>query len=580
MTVPGAGYQLDVPRTAVDAARFEDLSAQGRAALEADEPERASRLLSEALALWRGEVLSDLSDLGFVDSFSRRLTEVRLAATEDWVEAELAQGHHASLVPELGRLVRQNPLRERLQGQRMLALYRSSRQVDALAAYRTVRAVLGEELGIDPGPELQALHERMLRQDPGLAPRHTGADESRDGVPVAADEAAGSSTPPTSPGGRRVRAPRLRGRGRRGLALAAVVALAAVLIGAGTYRIARSGEVTPLPPNSVGAVTLDGVDGEAIEVGASPVALTHAGGSVWVADQGEQSVVRIDPTTRRVVQRIHGVGTGPEAIASSGQDVWVAAGTDGSIARINIAASKLVSSIPVGAQPAAVAASPTAVWVANSGDNTVQRIDPVTGKADKAIPVGDGPDGLALDGTTLWIANGRSGTLTQLDTRTGERAAEDILVDAGPSAIAVTSTDVWVANQLAQSVSRVSRATGRVTRISVEDGPSSLLVTGDAAWVGNAYAGSLSRIDAATNAVVTVKLGSSPRALARVGAELWAAAGAFSNAEHIGGTLTVTTQFRTDTLDPAGAYSSEGQALLRPVYDGLVRFRAAGGRRP
>lgn len=180
----------------------------------------------------------------------------------------------------------------------------------------------------------------------------------------------------------------------------------------------------------------------------------------------------------------------------------------------------------------------------------------------------------------MWIANGRSGTLTQLDTRTGERAAEDILVDAGPSAIAVTSTDVWVANQLAQSVSRVSRATGRVTRISVEDGPSSLLVTGDAAWVGNAYAGSLSRIDAATNAVVTVKLGSSPRALARVGAELWAAAGAFSNAEHIGGTLTVTTQFRTDTLDPAGAYSSEGQALLRPVYDGLVRFRAAGGRRP
>ncbi|MDQ6714839.1 MAG: winged helix-turn-helix domain-containing protein, partial [Actinomycetota bacterium] len=428
VTVPGGGYRLEVPRESVDATRFEDLASRGRAALDGGDLEGAARLLSESLALWRGEVLADLPDLGFVDAFARRLSEVRLAATEDWVDAELALGRHASLVPELGRLVGRNPLRERLQAQRMLALYRSSRQAEALAAYRETRDLLDDELGVDPGPALQSLHEQMLRQDPDLAPRHADLVRERHGPQAdvsaggaAAKAVAGpTSSPLAAPVSQGVLLPRWRRRGRARLASLGVIALAVGLIGAGTYRVASSGSVTPLPPNSVGALTLAGLSGDAVQMGASPVALTEAGGSVWVVNQTQQSVVRIDPQNRRIIQTVHDVGQSPEAIASSGKDLWVAAANDGFLTRINVAENKVVAKIPVGILPAAVIATADDVWVANSGDNTVQHVDPGTGRADPAIPVGDGPDGLALDGSTLWVANGRSGSLTQIDTRTGQ----------------------------------------------------------------------------------------------------------------------------------------------------------------
>lgn len=589
VTVAGGAYRLDVPLQAVDASRFEDGVAQAGVALEANDVERAAATLNAALGLWRGDVLSDLADLPFVGSAASRLSEVRLAATEDWVDTQLALGRHAALVPELGVLVEQHPLRERLQGQRMLALYRSGRQAEALAAYRVVRALLDDELGVTPGPELQILHERILRQDPGLAERHPYASDSltdeggrqeaghhEAGVRAAPRETAGavSGAPAGSP------APITVQRSRRWFAMVAVVVMAVGFIGAGTYQIARTGVVTPMPPNSTGLLTASGLDGDAIALGASPVALTEAGGSVWVVNQTEQNVVRIDPRTRRVVQTIQDVGRDPEAIASSGKDVWVAATTDGSLARINIAADKLVAKIPVGIQPVAVAATADDVWVANSGDNTVQHVDPATGRADRAIPVGDGPDGLALDGTTLWVANGRSGSLTQIDTRTGERVAADIYVDSGPSGIAVTPTDIWVTNQLSQSVSRVSRATGQVARIAVGDGPSSVVVADDGVWVSNAYAGSVSRIDTGTASVTRLDVRSSVRALARVGEGVWAVSGAFSDGAHVGGTMTVATGPGAigdgGSIDPAVAYSPFVLELLRPVYDGLVAFRAAG----
>ncbi len=587
VTVPGGGYRLDVPREAVDASRFEDLVARGRTALDAAEVEDASRLLAEALALWRGEVLSDLPELAVADAASRRLAEVRLAATEDWVDAELARGRHATVVPEVERLARRHPLRERLQGQRMLALYRSSRQAEALAAYRETRALLDGELGVEPGPTLQTLHERMLRQDPDLAPRPTDVRQAIQGRPtnaaaeVAAEAAAGpKGSAPATPARRRPVLPRWHRRGRARVAVLGVVALAVGLIGAGTYRVASSGTVTPLPPNSVGALTLAGLGGDAVQMGASPVALTEAGGSVWVVNQTQQSVVRIDPQNRRIIQTVHDVGQSPEAIASSGKDLWVAAANDGFLTRINVAENKVVAKIPVGILPAAVIATADDVWVANSGDNTVQHVDPGTGRADPAIPVGDGPDGLALDGSTLWVANGRSGSLTQIDTRTKDRATADIYVDSGPSGIAVTPTDVWVTNQLSQSVSRVSRQTGKVARIGLDDGPSSVVVADGAVWVSETYAGSVSRIDPESGSVTRLMVGSSPRALARVGSEVWAASGAFAATEHVGGTMTVATGpggiSAGETMDPADLNWPFIVELLRPVYDGLVAFRAVG----
>jgi class 3 adenylate cyclase len=126
--------------------------------------------VSDALALWRGPALADFRYEPWAQGETARLDELRLAAVEERIEAELARGRHAQLVSELEALVREQPLRERLRVQLMLALYRCGRQAEALALYQETRRLLVEEVGIEPGAELQDLHRRVLNQDPALAP--------------------------------------------------------------------------------------------------------------------------------------------------------------------------------------------------------------------------------------------------------------------------------------------------------------------------------------------------------------------------------------------------------------------------
>ena len=152
----GRGYELRLGTGDVDARRFERLVAEG-----------APR---DALALWRGPPLDDVAGEPFAAAEIRRLEELRLAAVELAIEHDLAAGRHMKVVSELEALVAEEPLRERLHAQRMLALYRSGRQAEALEAYRRARAALVEEIGIEPGPELRRLHEAILRQDPSLEP--------------------------------------------------------------------------------------------------------------------------------------------------------------------------------------------------------------------------------------------------------------------------------------------------------------------------------------------------------------------------------------------------------------------------
>jgi serine/threonine-protein kinase len=163
-----SGYVLLVEAGELDAGRFEALVADARADL-AEDPAAAAGLLREALALWRGPALSDLGDEPSLAGEIARLEELRLAAVEDRLSAELALGQHSRLVGELEALAREHPLRERVWGDLMLALYRSGRQADALEAYGRARAVLAEELGIDPSRRLQRLHEQILAQDPTLS---------------------------------------------------------------------------------------------------------------------------------------------------------------------------------------------------------------------------------------------------------------------------------------------------------------------------------------------------------------------------------------------------------------------------
>jgi WD40 repeat protein/DNA-binding SARP family transcriptional activator len=164
----GSAYRLNVRPGERDIDRFEELLASGRAWMESD-PERAAETLRQALGLWRGAALSDLAFESFAQPEIARLEERRWAAFEAWCEAELALGRHADLVAELEAAVADQPLRERLHGQLMLALYRCGRQAEALDAYRRARTTLVEEIGVEPTAELRELQAAILAQDPALA---------------------------------------------------------------------------------------------------------------------------------------------------------------------------------------------------------------------------------------------------------------------------------------------------------------------------------------------------------------------------------------------------------------------------
>jgi predicted ATPase/DNA-binding SARP family transcriptional activator len=165
----GAGYALEVGDDSLDAARFERLLGDGRAAILDGNAALAVSLLRRALALWRGLAYGEFAYEEFARGEAERLEELRLVALEERISAELALGRHGDVLPELQSLAAAHPLRERLQAQAMLALYRSGRQTEALGVYTGVRVWLREELGLEPGSELRELQRRVLEHDPTLA---------------------------------------------------------------------------------------------------------------------------------------------------------------------------------------------------------------------------------------------------------------------------------------------------------------------------------------------------------------------------------------------------------------------------
>jgi predicted ATPase/DNA-binding SARP family transcriptional activator len=211
------GYLLDVDPATVDVHRFARLVEEARRGA----PDR----YPAALGLWQGPALAEFDDHAWARDQRQRLDELRLTATEEWLQARLAGGQHAELVDELTDLVTHHPLRERLHGQLMLALYRAGRQADALAAFQRARRILDDELGLDPSPELRALEQAMLRQDPTLAAptpaaRPSEAPTRGQEQQVSAAEAEEAEEPPALP--RRLTS--FIGRDRERVALAELLA--------------------------------------------------------------------------------------------------------------------------------------------------------------------------------------------------------------------------------------------------------------------------------------------------------------------------------------------------------------------
>ncbi|WP_371600363.1 BTAD domain-containing putative transcriptional regulator [Streptomyces sp. NBC_00564] len=165
LQAPGYRLRLDPAADEVDAGRFHALVAEARPVRD---PHTRAALLTEALDLWRGPAYADFADEEFVRGAVRRLTEQRLSVLEEQAEARLEAGDHVLLAGELADLVASHPLRERLRALQMRALYLAGRQSEALASYESLRSRLADDLGVDPGPALSALHQAVLRQDPGL----------------------------------------------------------------------------------------------------------------------------------------------------------------------------------------------------------------------------------------------------------------------------------------------------------------------------------------------------------------------------------------------------------------------------
>jgi WD40 repeat protein/DNA-binding SARP family transcriptional activator len=162
------GYLLRVPVEAFDVTCFERSVAEGGSRLGRDDAASASSVLREALALWRGDAYAEFADEDWARPEAQRLQELRLVAQERLIEAELACGRAAAMIPEIESLTREHSLREAFRAQLMIALYRAGRHAEALAVFRDYRTLLVDELGVEPSPTLAALEQRVLSHDPGL----------------------------------------------------------------------------------------------------------------------------------------------------------------------------------------------------------------------------------------------------------------------------------------------------------------------------------------------------------------------------------------------------------------------------
>ena len=531
----GRGYELRVQDEDLDVVRFTRLLEGGRA--------------REALSLWRGQALADLGDEPFAAAEIQRLEELRLRATEQAIDEDLAAGRHAELIAELDALVAANPLRERLHAQRMLALYRAGRQSEALEAYREARRVLVEEIGVEPGAELQRLQGAILAQDPALdLPRGEVAEE-----------------PPA------FAAPQ-RPRGRPWFVVAAVAVPIALATVFGVTRLTDGGELAQIDENSVGRIDADsGRIASQYQVGRGPGALAVGGGSVWVANSRDGTVAQIRKGRQQVLTT--DVGGEPTGLAFGAGSLWVADGGGRTVAQIDPYASKVVQRFDVGNAAQAVAVGYGAVWATSAVDGTVVRFDLARGEITARIAVGTRPTAIAAGLGGVWVASDVGASIVHVDPRSNTVVAR-ITTGNGPSSIAVGAGAVWVANRMDGNLSRIDPATDRVTEtVRVGREPRAVVAGDDGVWVGNAGDGSVVRLDPRTSRVARrVKVGNSPVALALADDGVWSAA-LPAPSTHRGGRLRATLSgsesrpFDPSTLDP----------LASLVYDSLVGYRRVGG---
>jgi DNA-binding SARP family transcriptional activator/streptogramin lyase len=484
------GYILEVEPEHLDVARWEMLVRDARAAAH---PADAASLLDKALALWRGEVAADVPLDGVAQLAAQRLEQQRIDASELRIDALLELGRHRELVQDLEWFVAAEPLRERFRAQLMLALYRSGRQADALAAYREARRHLTGSLGVEPGPELRDLERRILHHDSSLLP-----------------PAARSSETPTSGAPRR----------RRPL-VAAVVGAALVCSAVAVAVVAASGGGTTLKLHPRDAALLDARTGRVLAApvrGTAAAAIAAAGGRAWAAVSKPQGIVvlALAPHGVRVVK----LDAPPYSLAAVGGVLWAAPGYEGTIQRIAGAqATPPFRLAPSSRGRVLLVGISDALWVA-AQDGYLRRVDPRTGLVTAAVQVGL-PNALAAGFGSIWVASASADQIVRVDAATGH-IVRRINIGGIATSIASGRGGVWAATPANGTVWRISpRVNAVLASVSPLAQPTQVAAAGGQIWVASGSTGALAALDQHGQVLQRVELPTPAARLAADGNRLW-----------------------------------------------------------
>jgi DNA-binding SARP family transcriptional activator/DNA-binding beta-propeller fold protein YncE len=490
----GHGYSVIVADGELDLDRFQSLV--GRA--QEEPPAAAAPMLREALSLYRGEPLQDLAYERWAAGEVERLSELRLGALEQLIDAQLEVGRHTYAVAELEAHVREHPLRERLRGQLMLALYRSGRQADALEVYRQGRALLDETLGLEPGPELRQLEQRILQHDESLAP----------------------PAPPLSD----------RVRSRRGVQL--VIAGAALLLGAAAAAAtvlstrSRDADAVVARPNSVAAIDprterLVAV----VPVGDTPTEIAADRDAVWVLNSGEGAgtISRIDVATKQATLTFSVSGT-PRTIAVAGGSLWVGT-AEGKVIAVDPASGVTDTTLTLrnAGKHSPFTFDPGRGWLSVGGGavwatslRTVTRIQPGTLERREATSSAWGRSTFGLG--SLWVTG--DFIIARLDPSTLRRVAQ-VKVALRDLPFAAGAGAVWLPDDSGHAIVRIDPRRNAVVRtIEIEGRPLGVAVGEGAVWAA-VDDGTVIRIDPDTNARRAISVGGRPRSVAVGGGLVW-----------------------------------------------------------
>jgi DNA-binding SARP family transcriptional activator/ABC-type transport system substrate-binding protein len=487
VTRPG-GYALEVEPDQIDVRRFERLLAAGRAANAEGRPGDAASLLVDALALWRGGAYADVAYEAFARDEISRLHELRLAALEERIDADLALGRHQALVAELESLAATYPFRERVRGQQMLALYRSGRQVEALRAFADTRRRLVDELGLEPGPALKELERAILRHDPAL-----DAPAARAAKPRSRLVAAGA------------------------LLLAAGAAAGGVLLANGGTS---SSHAQPLAqPDSVALVSAGTgeVVGQASAVRA-PLLSRFGAGALWNVSLTGQ-LTKIDPTTGKVVWTLNTGAAVPCGLAVAARSVWVTDCTSPTLVRIDAAQPVVAARITLPDEPdisgedtGEVVVGAGSVWVARGFANPawVDRLDPATGRERKRILIPmDGAQRLGFGDGALWVAGDVDAAgvpkLSRIDPRTNDVTPTLSSFRKTVCCVAAGGGFVWAGTFDDHTIWKVDRDGSLVGSVRLPADAQNVIY--GAVWAAAGDSGTVLRIDPTTNAKRTYRLG-------------------------------------------------------------------------